>query len=738
MPYANCVTAFGNILNDFDFCYIYQLNIFNHLTKMNPMDDLRNEYIQIIKKCVSEYLISGNFFNSFYKSHGNAFFFLFKKNLRVTNIQYPELTSLIKMFSKSKIEENFSNKIQFFTINQFNNAIKEIISSFSLDIDKNKPEEREKLINHFAETYSDLLKNIIVIDYFYTSCSVFVPPMIQLDLENICAMSGYIHSCGNLIHIRNLVKFDTEEFFNKLDHYLENTKIEDKKKTFFVIYAHEDFSIYDFEYKDELAFGLEDVKIHEEKFFMGKKAIVHFISELEKRKELYVPKRGNYRSHHELIFGNNNIRKNRSIWLIIDKSVNESHFMYPGDSSYYVCYEQQYVNLNQLHLFDENKIGWKSSTTLPHTLCGAMLNIGLADMHQNTTIEVCDPFSGSGTAFLESLKYKKINFTGRELDALCEDILKFNIDFFKATYNNIDEKIETEIKYLLDKSKFNLDTANTGLAEKKKFSSLIKEILLFFPKENNGEFFFPANTIKKILGLNLRKKILFYFLLRLKLNYKNTFIRIKADINESEEEMYKLLIKDVNKFRLQLIKYKHLIAEYQDNQLVYESNKLYSISAWSSTYSRATSIDKKVFRISEKSLMSKHAIGADGNILNIPENQYDLIITDPPYGFNTDDSTMELSSFYKEFIAKLIKALKNNGQLVMALPDRSHSGRISPYFTHKEIVVQNILNICNENGFALYSQANTVPNNILFRPPFYWESEKALRRSIIHFKIKRP
>jgi len=204
--------------------------------------------------------------------------------------------------------------------------------------------------------------------------------------------------------------------------------------------------------------------------------------------------------------------------------------------------------------------------------------------------------------------------------------------------------------------------------------------------------------------------------------------------------MYRLLIREVNKFLIQLIKYRNLLAESNatDNQLDYNSKDLYSISAWTSVYSRATSISTRAFNISDKTLMSGHTIGNKGNVLDISENQYDLIITDPPYGFNTDDSAIELSAFYKKFIAKLIKALKNNGQLIMALPDRSNSGRISPYFTHKEIVIQNILNICNENEFSLYSLANTVPNNLLYRPPYYWQSEKALKRSIIHFKIKRP
>ena len=65
----------------------------------------KEKFIEIIKECVNEFLKTGNFFNKFYRVHGNAYFFLFKKSLRITNIQYPELTSLIKMFSKSLLTD---------------------------------------------------------------------------------------------------------------------------------------------------------------------------------------------------------------------------------------------------------------------------------------------------------------------------------------------------------------------------------------------------------------------------------------------------------------------------------------------------------------------------------------------------------------------------------------------------------------------------------------------------------
>jgi len=117
----------------------------------------------------------------------------------------------------------------------------------------------------------------------------------------------------------------------------------------------------------------------------------------------------------------------------------------------------------------------------------------------------------------------------------------------------------------------------------------------------------------------------------------------------------------------------------------------------------------------------------------------DVIITDPPYGFNTDDDLDGLAMLYTKSIEKMITALKDDGQLVLCLLDRSHTGRRSPYFTHKELITQQVLSLA-ENAHPkreVITPAYAVPRQKeLFRPPYYWESERALRRAILHFRIR--
>jgi tRNA G10 N-methylase Trm11 len=117
----------------------------------------------------------------------------------------------------------------------------------------------------------------------------------------------------------------------------------------------------------------------------------------------------------------------------------------------------------------------------------------------------------------------------------------------------------------------------------------------------------------------------------------------------------------------------------------------------------------------------------------------DVVITDPPYGFNTDDNPEELARLYSAVIERMISALKDEGQLVLCLLDRSHTGRRSPFFTHKELITQQVLSIAEQATpkREVIIPAYAVPQQRqIFRAPYYWESERALRRAILHFRIR--
>ena len=116
----------------------------------------------------------------------------------------------------------------------------------------------------------------------------------------------------------------------------------------------------------------------------------------------------------------------------------------------------------------------------------------------------------------------------------------------------------------------------------------------------------------------------------------------------------------------------------------------------------------------------------------------DVIVTDPPYGFNTDENLEELADLYARAIERMVTDLDDGGQLVMCLPDRSMTGRYSPFFTHKKFVTHQVLSAAHATGKEAVTTAEFLPQpQEAFRFPYYWESERALRRAVLHFQFRR-
>jgi hypothetical protein len=87
-------------------------------------------------------------------------------------------------------------------------------------------------------------------------------------------------------------------------------------------------------------------------------------------------------------------------------------------------------------------------------------------------------------------------------------------------------------------------------------------------------------------------------------------------------------------------------------------------------------------------------------------------------------------------VKNFLRLLNDAGQIVMALPDKSFSGKFSPFFTHKEMVVQQFITEAQNLKKEIVTAAEVLPSRELFCPPYYWESERALRRSIVHLRIR--
>ena len=118
--------------------------------------------------------------------------------------------------------------------------------------------------------------------------------------------------------------------------------------------------------------------------------------------------------------------------------------------------------------------------------------------------------------------------------------------------------------------------------------------------------------------------------------------------------------------------------------------------------------------------------------------QCDVIITDPPYGFNTNEDNAKLAPLYAEGIDSMICALRPEGQLVIAVPDWSYTGRRLPEYTRRDFIAWQVLvaaRKCKREVIQAASQILGAAGSP--KPPYYWESEKALRRLILHFRFRQ-
>lgn len=232
------------------------------------------EDITKLKQCIKEHFLLGkttnNIFtkNWFYK-YGKSYSFIFKQNLFVTNIQFRELIELIRN-NTSKNGKHV--ELNFMSTKEFNELVNSLLGSFVCENgmsnyidDINVSSELDNTIDIICSNYSEIFENTIIIDAFYTSCKVSLPSTLDVDLLDICYQSGYIHSCGENVYLRNIQKAKYTDFVDTLYAYLSHSSKPEK----LILYTHEEYPI-----KNKLFInnfeknGLDEIKFYQQKYYM--------------------------------------------------------------------------------------------------------------------------------------------------------------------------------------------------------------------------------------------------------------------------------------------------------------------------------------------------------------------------------------------------------------------------------------------------------------------------------------
>ncbi|MBR1702711.1 MAG: hypothetical protein IJ716_12220 [Lachnospiraceae bacterium] len=693
------------------------------------------------------------FFENWFTKNGKTYNFIFKQNLYVTNIQYRELIDLIQL---NTTRESKRVQINFMTTKDFFDFMSNIIESF-IDMNclrkiRENTCEIELVSNdleRLCKNYLNIFENIVVVDSFYTSCIVSIPNGMVMDIQQICFQSGYIHSCGENIYTRNMKKAKYDSFVSRLEEYIDNSD----NILNFIMYTHEDYPIKNKLYVNDFQkHGLDEIKFYLEKFYMQDISLLQVVEKLKSN--------GNLKNKIRIVSRSEAKRTqaNECIWMIIDRSISED-LKYPGERRYYICYKQMYINENPFHIFDENKPGWIDSVTIPHTLMGAMLNIGLAGclINERDKYIVVDPFVGTGTTLLETLKYTKIDFWGGDKCAITQIVSELNLIFFamkKSSLNKI-QNIVLEIIDVGDSAKCQKiisdlqiknyssekwhdlavcisgyltncinDFVLKGFEFETKFCSLTEDLYneIKNSKKNSGLSNEECCLISKVCLLIVwktfkRKE----FIYRKNSNQENSFIKEVAE--------------EFKGFLYRLISYIHIRERIKDN-----ANDEERIIVYNGKYTRACSINSNYIKnnITVESSKIKQNIDIIDFLKGLQNEQkkVDLIITDPPYGFNTIEDKNSFAELYINFIEEMVKTINNGGQIIMCLPAWSYSGKTVNFFAQKEVVSRQFMIAAQRNNMYIAEKKEvlTEPTK-LFEFPFYWDSEKALRRDIVKFQF---
>jgi len=662
-----------------------------------------------------------------FRKRGSTYFFLFKKNLDVTNLQFAELLALLRSHIKASDGAKIRD-LQFISVDDFNRSVTELVESFGRD-----PRDPRARYEKIARLYISLFRRTCIVTNFFGSCAIFLPPAINLDLVRVCGLSGYIHSCGRNVYIRSAYKSTKKEFFSSLDEHLKRFPAVNRH-LFFVPYSHEDFTEYDRDHASDLRHGGDDVKIYIEKYYMGSEPMVAVLKDMRTKFKgrLVIPDPGDYTKMHPKV-RTSDVDQDRTLWFIIDHEIRPS-VRNPGERPnftrsekvYFICYDQMYINNNPFHLFEENKPAWVSHTTIPHTLVGAMLNITMPSWPKSTRgVSVCDPFVGTGTTWLEALKYPLMFFDGGDSNVIAPLLAQDNLYFFCLTSTQLEAIIEL-LKSLTKLPRRGPGRSRIASSEAQGAYTWAENVFKTLKVNAVADSFpFTSAHIRLLTrGRTPEHRLFFYLVLR-------TFVRHSTAFRRGSEDWEEAYLAELKSLQAQL-KY---LADLRKGEPT-ATGQVEGPTVSQSQYSLGCSLGVRFLR-GRRGTPSESPIKVR-DARRLPKLKFDIIITDPPYGFNTQGSPEILAHLYSEVIPAMIRSLREEGQLVIALPDWSHTGRQVPFFAHKEFVTQQVLVAAEELGAEVFGAAYMAPSpGSMFKPPFYWEADRALRRAILHFRIRK-
>ena len=563
------------------------------------------------------------------------------------------------------------------------------------------------------------LEATVVMHCFNGSAVVYLPPNVEIDLRKVCAESGYIFTIGRALYVRNLEKASRTELEDILQKASPNETLRH-----LVAFSTEQFSPHDKDTQEDFRDTLNELKLSIDKVYLGNERLTDVLTALSNAKDnrVWVGAPGPYRQERADFKKKAKAEFPRTTIMFSDTDVD---FAVPRfrRRRFLICYEQYFKNENPYHIFDENKLAWVSHTTIPHTLIGAMINVTRPGW-ERIDPTIVDPFVGTGTTWLELLKFQEVICVCSDRSVYTKRLADDNIAFFSLSQDDLAILAE-RLQNLSDEIGITAVDFKGISGDLHRLRPKVAELVAVYP--NSGV---PDSSGQELFDLlekqtSLYNRLMIYLLLR-------TYGRHGAELNRNELTVAVAFKKELDKFRRQLREYKEL-RDDAESEVASLSDDVWA--GYPSLYSCGLTI-KPSFLSAYNTDDSRCGVACCRDALDI-RNNIDVIIGDPPYGFNTDEEESRLSNFYVKFVRKAVRSLSpDHGQLILALPEQSYTGRRAQYFTHREVVTALVLSEAERCGKEVYIPSAITPIRSLFKPPYYWEAGRALRRAVVHYHIR--
>ncbi len=660
----------------------------------------------------------GDLFESWYKDYGAVYQFIYRCNFSITDIQYRELAELLRMHCLSR---DMGKKVFLATRQQ----MEEFLWEFQGELFSGKnsgfsQEIRKVCLKKIAHT--------IVIDNYYTSSIVYIPETITADIEAIVYEGGYIYSCGEYVFrgkIDGTCYAEVEEAWTR---YTRNKNLNFRLE----IYDSRKYSAADKGYEDDFKNnGISSLQLDPEHFYLQEMSLMEAMKRLNDRNM--------YQNSKE------------TAWIFRDRAISEKER--EVEQGYYFITWPLVLNKNVSYLFDTDHPAW-NNTLIPHTFVSAMLNIGRGTC-KGRDIKVLDPMVGSGTMAVEAAKYPEMIFSGSDIASDSCEMVNYNMQFFamddlsgeqlaqiiwkllKVMYTDETEKL---FNIISDQQKERLRKLNSSIdVSREKIISDITYSVKNFLDKNIDIFLEDASEYdeqrrKALKSAELSKEKVFYVDFFVFVFRKASLRHCRTDISRmNRETLKKAAFREITGLLFRSLDMLDILKQMDSNCLSRKDGKVIfkmnGINCVGVDYGR---------------VYKNHAIQRiqSGEDLRISLKKYqteqvDLIITDPPYGYNTEEQDEALYELYRDLAEESVKVVKPGGTIIMCLAARMHQGKRLPGFIKRDFVLGMFREAAARNGREIIDSDEEIRGmGELYDFPFFWESKKVLRREILKLQFR--